>query len=251
MLVCSLQESITPCQGARWVPSEGRKYGVDDTTFDTLIKRLATTRLTRLQTLRGLAAGGVAALTGMSLLGEEGEAKKNNPKKRKVCLCSPASCTTKRVKNRARVIRRNAPCAYKGKCTSFNPCAAAVTTPVPLAPLVPVLECTSNAECDGQLCIGNECVGGEACESDTECPSPLECIEDEEGDERCLLPDQGLGACDPVEDSDCPEDLSFDDEEIDSFCLLGACVLPCGEACDEFDGECEAGICVDFDPFID
>ena len=30
----------------------------------------------------------------------------------------------RRSRKRARVIRRNAPCAYKGKCTGFNPCAA-------------------------------------------------------------------------------------------------------------------------------
>ena len=39
------------------------------------IKRLGTTRLTRLTALRGLAAGGVAALTGMSLIAEEAEAR--------------------------------------------------------------------------------------------------------------------------------------------------------------------------------
>lgn len=49
---------------------------MDETRFDTLIKRLATRRLTRVQTLHGLAAGGVAALTGMRFLGEAGAAKK-------------------------------------------------------------------------------------------------------------------------------------------------------------------------------
>ncbi len=44
---------------------------MDDTQFDILITRLATTRLSRLQTLRGLAVGGVAALSGVGRTREE------------------------------------------------------------------------------------------------------------------------------------------------------------------------------------
>ena len=44
---------------------------MDGSHFDSLMRTLATTRLTRVQTLRGLAAGGVAALTGITRRSEE------------------------------------------------------------------------------------------------------------------------------------------------------------------------------------
>jgi len=50
---------------------------MDGTLFDTLITRLGTTRLSRLQALRGLAAGAVAGLTGLSVTADEaGAARK-------------------------------------------------------------------------------------------------------------------------------------------------------------------------------
>jgi hypothetical protein len=131
---------------------------MDGPRFDQLIKGIATQRVSRLTALRGLAAGGVAALTGMSLLAEEAEAAK---KKRKVCLCTATSCQTKRVKNRKKVIQRNAPCAYKGKCTSLNPCAARVG-------------CQTNADCSGGLaCVNNICVN---CTADAQCGGGLVCV---------------------------------------------------------------------------
>ncbi len=51
---------------------------MDGTQFDQLIKRLGTTRVSRLTALRGLVAGAVAGATGMSLTREEAGAKKNN-----------------------------------------------------------------------------------------------------------------------------------------------------------------------------
>ncbi|MCC2628215.1 MAG: hypothetical protein K0S14_1865 [Thermomicrobiales bacterium] len=47
---------------------------MDGSHFDTLVRAFSTTRLTRLQTLRGLAAS-VAALTGITLGSEEASAK--------------------------------------------------------------------------------------------------------------------------------------------------------------------------------
>src|SRR5215212_3052044 len=93
---------------------------MDATTFDALIKRLAATRLTRLTALRGLAAGGVAALTGVSLLGEEADA--DNNKKRTICHrgddCSILGVTKKVSKKGKQKHLRQHSCDYKGKCTA-------------------------------------------------------------------------------------------------------------------------------------
>jgi hypothetical protein len=48
---------------------------MDGSHFDTVMKRLATTPLTRGQTLRGLAAGMLASLPGLRLVAEEAGAK--------------------------------------------------------------------------------------------------------------------------------------------------------------------------------
>jgi hypothetical protein len=75
---------------------------VDGTQFDTLIKRLASRSLTRLNALRGLATG-AAALAGVTLVTQPSAAKKRNNKdepKQKVCHCSGptgASCRTLNV----------------------------------------------------------------------------------------------------------------------------------------------------------
>ncbi len=95
---------------------------MDGSHFDTLVKALATTRVSRLTALRGLAVGAVAGLTGLSRFSEEAETAKNKPRKRRVCLCSAAGCQSKKVRNPKKVIKRNAPCAYRGGCTT-NPCA--------------------------------------------------------------------------------------------------------------------------------
>src|SRR5215211_789495 len=49
---------------------------MEDQRFDDLVKRLCTTRLTRLSALRGLAGGAAAALTGALLASDDTEAKK-------------------------------------------------------------------------------------------------------------------------------------------------------------------------------
>jgi hypothetical protein len=101
---------------------ERSSEAMDGTRFDDLIKRLGTRRLTRLSVLRGLTAGGVAAVTGMRLVAEEAEAadKKGSQKKRKACDCQnadPTTCTTKRLSRRRRKkLLRNNLCAYAGSC---------------------------------------------------------------------------------------------------------------------------------------
>jgi hypothetical protein len=241
---------------------------MDGTRFDQLIKRIATTRVSRLTALRGLAAAAVASLAGISLLGEEGAAKKDNPKKRKVCLCSPASCTTKRVKNRTKVIRRNAPCAYKGKCTSLNPCAAAqpttTTNPPPpgrvctegeIAPNGQVcvnnqfVNCTNVNQCGtiagagARACIAGRCRGGNACASDAECVNPLRCADPIDvpatTPDICLIDNEcnaNFGATDPTL-FDCPAGLPL--------CVAGECTRACdpGDNCGA-NMVCDGGVCV-------
>ena len=70
--------------------------------FDELSRRFATARVSRGTVLRGLTAGGVAALTGVALFADDTEAKK---KKKKVCNCigiTLASCQQIKVKKKKR-----------------------------------------------------------------------------------------------------------------------------------------------------
>src|SRR5215207_6364125 len=123
---------------------------MDGKTFDEAIKRFATTRLTRLAALRGLAASGVAALTGGRLTTEESGAKKNNNKNEKkvrVCKCPTADatlCTTAKIKkSKARKVAGQA-CNYKGAYQAgVTDCPALAPGPqAPGAALAP--QCTNN-----------------------------------------------------------------------------------------------------------
>jgi len=130
-------------------------------------------------------------------------------------------------------------------------------------PPAPGPECTTNAQCNGRLCVGNRCRGGELCFQNAECAGALECIENEDCDFVCLLPDQGFGECDPGPDAltpdgaegfDCPVNCdnvcNGGPDNVDTFCALGACVVsadsPVCDA-DECDGENFAGLCVNLD----
>ena len=121
------------------------------------MKRLATTRLTRLTALRGLAAGGVAALSGMRRTADEAEAR-HTRKKRKVCHCTDASAASCRTLIKARKkVRKHLqrhPCDYKGRCKGFSGCA-------------PVAPCQNNNQCTGgQVCSNGQCVD---CTGDAQC----------------------------------------------------------------------------------
>jgi hypothetical protein len=267
---------------------------MDGTRFDQLIKSIATQRVTRLTALRGLAAGAVASFTGLSLFGEEGEAK-DGKKTRKRKICHRGSDftilgTTKRLKKqKARRHLRRDPADYKGACTAAKSGLTGGTTTTTGAPPNPGVQCAvdqdcagglvcrggrcdfcnNNQECPGdQLCIQGQCRGGPSdfagdCENTPEdCPFPLECIEtDDGGDFFCFLPEMDYnnydpGACAPVDDTvdpdECPELDNFGDEniDVDSVCVLGACVVLCTsealeEACEDEGGECRAGVCYD------
>src|SRR5829696_511492 len=72
---------------------------MDGTRFDKLIKSMATTRVSRLTALRGLAVGAVAAIAGMDFGVEDAEAAKSRR-----CKPKPTECQT----------------CKKGKCRQTN-----------------------------------------------------------------------------------------------------------------------------------
>ena len=149
---------------------------MDGTRFDTLIKRLATTPLTRAQTLRGLAAS-AAALAGVTLLADSGAAADGGGRRRRrrrVCDCSgpnPNTCTTRRLRRRAarRLLRSN-DCAYKGRCqTGVSGCAA-----VGCDPRNPTGSCPEGQICDSRaICVAG-CIGQNGTRGS--CPAEQVCV---------------------------------------------------------------------------
>jgi len=174
---------------------------MDGTQFDTLIKRLATTPVTRGSVLRGLVAS-VASLVGVPLAAEPGAAheKKKDEPKRRVCLWSSTGGRTKKVARdqRRKILRRN-PCARKGRCSGTNPCAAGTPVPAAGTPVPPppgftctpnqpctgtnaglgcteagtaCVACTASSNCGGQVCLNGRCQGGPPCPDDADCCNP-------------------------------------------------------------------------------
>src|SRR5215207_4961199 len=95
---------------------------MEGTQFDTLSKWLASTPLTRAMALRGLAAGAVAALTGVSLTADDAGAAKNKEKKVQICHRGDDASilgTTKKVTKKLKKnhLRKHA-ADYAGKCTA-------------------------------------------------------------------------------------------------------------------------------------
>ena len=97
---------------------------MDGTRFDTVIKRLGRTRLTRLRALQGMTAAALAALAGASLATAETDAAK---RKRTICHCGDnnpqqVNCVTKRLRRkRAKRHLRRHQYDYKGKCRTNPP----------------------------------------------------------------------------------------------------------------------------------
>ncbi len=149
---------------------------MDGTQFDQLVKRLATTRLTRLTALRGLTVGAVTALSGVGLGREEAGAKKKNRDEKEIRICNcpgtdPAQCKTqKKEKSKAKKTLRRNPCAYRGRCQSG---VSGCTATVPISP-PPGPQCNNNGQCSGgQVCEGGQCV---ACTADPQCGGGLVCL---------------------------------------------------------------------------
>src|SRR5829696_4595750 len=119
---------------------------MDGTHFDTLAKTLATTRLTRLQTLRGLAVGALAAAIGVTTPDDAAAGKKKcgQCEKRK-CHRTNSGHKRCRCKNKP-----NGTLCTGGACTNGT-CVTTVTptpTPVPPGPPPPGFNCTT-AGCVG------------------------------------------------------------------------------------------------------
>src|SRR5688572_21349468 len=198
---------------------------MDGTRFDTLIKRLAITPLTRSTALRGLVAS-VAALAGVTLGAEPGAAKKN---KRKVCHCTDetaASCKTLEVgKKAARKHVRKHSCDYKGKCDGVSGCCIADT-----------LACTSSAQCCSEFCGDGTCRPAGSCRVlTTTCSTSGQCCSGFCGDGIC----RPAGSC-LVLTTTC----STAGQCCSGNCQLSACAI-CksdGSSC-AADSECCSGDC--------
>ena len=208
-----------------------------------LVNRLQSRR----SVARLLGGGGFAAsVTGLSLLADN-QAALGKKRKKKVCLCTPTGCTSKKVKNRTKVIQQNPQCNYAGAC-GVNPCAGTpcATSAECSGGQVCVsglcADCTSYTQCEttttvGSLaCIGGRCRGNETCNDSAQCFAPLTCLEppaDGDQPDRCLL------FSDCQSDSDCGNPAA-------PLCVLGNCVAPCGGALPACDPRfpCDGGVCL-------
>jgi hypothetical protein len=177
---------------------------MDGTTFDELIKRLATTPLSRSKALRGLAAS-VSALAGVTLAAEPGAARG----KRTICHCTDeksTSCKTKEVGRRAarRHIRKH-DCDYRHECKGRSGCCFADTQ-----------ACTTDTQCCSGFCgdgtcrpVGSCVVQGAAC-NDTNMVTSDDCCTGECLDGLC----RPTGSCKELGEA-CGSD--------NSLCCSGFC----------------------------
>jgi hypothetical protein len=218
-----------------------------------------TEAVSRRGSLRTLGAA-LAALAGVSLSPESGTARKKSQKLRTVCHCPDQTVTNCRtLKKGKKAVKKHLEkhqCDYKGACTGFNPCGTAPTDPPPPpSPPGPIPECTSNAECRGQvcvdgtcqnctltsqcvggeICIDEDCIGGTPCTNADSCDRPLVCSDP---GKTCVLPDQGFGPCSLT--GECQPG-----DGVVTACFLGMCVALCTESADcQGETQCEGGLCL-------
>jgi hypothetical protein len=127
---------------------------MDGQTFDDLVKRLATIRLTRLVALRGLVTSAAMALTGATLTAEETEAKKKTKAAGKKGGHKKATGGSKKKHGHARkrrVAAQGPPqkhCKFQGyTCKTNADCCT--------------LNCCNRICCgDGQSCVNGQCTAG-------------------------------------------------------------------------------------------
>jgi hypothetical protein len=127
---------------------------MDGQTFDDLVKRLATIRLTRLVALRGLVTSAAMALTGATLTAEETEAKKKTKAAGKKGGHKKATGGSKKKHGHARkrrVAAQGPPqkhCKFQGyTCKTNADCCT--------------LNCCNRICCgDGQSCVNGQCMAG-------------------------------------------------------------------------------------------
>jgi hypothetical protein len=186
---------------------------MDGTTFDQLIKRITTTRVSRLTALRGLAVGALAAAIG-SADPDDVAAKGRNCGQCKKSKCHPKSSGGKK-RCRCKKKANGTSCSIAGvpsAICSFGSCVASATPLPPPGPPPPpgfncttagcvganaglvcntttgaCVNCTSFTQCPTvaiqgqnvqQACLSTGfCLGGEACVSDPECFGVLGCFD--------------------------------------------------------------------------
>jgi hypothetical protein len=179
---------------------------MDDKRFDDLVKRLCTTRLTRVSMIRGLAAGTVAALTGARLASQSGDS---------TVLAAAGTC-----RNLGHPCQGNQDC-----CAGIEVCK--VTGPGNAKRCSDVPDCGGLGElcCDGQCDLGLECDNSNHCvEPDTDCG--------------------GIGepCCDPG--NTCNEGVCDLTQGPDGTCVAcGTLGLPCcdNDTCNTSDLTCSTG----------
>jgi hypothetical protein len=203
---------------------------MDGTDFDTLAKTLATTRLTRLQTLRGLAVGAIAATIGFAAP-DEADAK---------CKKNCGECQ-KKVKKHRNHGKRRCKCKAKanGTLCSIGTCQAGTCT----RSVQPVI-CTNNSQCAPRVCISGQC---QNCTNSNQCDAPNVCntasgtcvapappgfncvTEGCVGPRAGLVCDTSTGQCvNCTSYTDCPR-VPVQGETIQQACIGGICRG--GEAC--------------------
>jgi hypothetical protein len=149
---------------------------MDGSHFDTLVKTLATTRITRLTALRGLAVGALAAAIGSA------DPDDAAAKGRKCGQCKKSQCHPKNGKKRCRCKKKanGTSCSIAGvpsAICSFGSCVASAT-PVPPGPPPPAeipATCRdgvkngseSDVDCGGPDCP--RCTTGKRCNSRADC----------------------------------------------------------------------------------
>ncbi len=166
---------------------------MDGLQFDSLIKRLGTTRVTRVHALRALAAGALAGAVGVGVTRQEAGAKKNTNK----CKRQPGECETCK---RGKCEHKNGKKTCKaGKITakalgtscSGGTCQNGACIPTPCSFVGLQVACSSSAQCctstTGAICEDNFCpqagnvvccqpVGG-SCGKSCDCCGPTtQCI---------------------------------------------------------------------------
>jgi hypothetical protein len=153
---------------------------MDGTTFDELIKQLATTPLSRSKALRGLAAS-VAALAGVTLGAEPSAAKG----KRKVCHCTnekSTSCKTIEVGAKAarKHVKKHA-CDYRRECEDRSGCCFSDTQ-----------ACTTDTQCCSGFCGDGTCRATDCASIGESCAS-LNCCTGTCIDGACRVPGSCIG----------------------------------------------------------
>jgi hypothetical protein len=136
---------------------------VDPFRFDGIARHLAQS-LPR----RSVVAGSLgASLLGVAGIGPDALAKKKKSKKKSICHCptnDPATCTTIKVRKKARKQHLKHLCDYDGECQPgvVGQCEQ------------PIVGCTQDSECAADfVCRNLECVPG--CQQQSECDDGFIC----------------------------------------------------------------------------